>query len=512
MSSSKIPSDQDPLVLSFGYEHWVKAESLEQDPSSSIDDLAQSALRASASVHPDQQRSRAKASEALHQQPPVSAFGVWAQVKGSAAQDAAPSDRDLLEMSFGCEHWVKAESSEQDQDFPQVTVTDRPPVSRPTAQGAPPATTTTLDPDAPYQQPPASGVWAQVNETFAQALPPATTTEQYYPPVTISFVSPSLGQNARCQQLSASGERTPKSQTTAQALPPATTTEQYYPPVTLTTYPPRLPAEYLAGLDPQQRAWAQLEEKTKSFPFEYIEGLRLQRFDNIWCPQQSAVKVAGEHIIHANWVKLDGSRKKFIASQAPRSDDMGLFWKLALDRSVEMSIVDLSNASDRKFDKSRECVKEYCPLKLNESKTYTYDPGKKITVTLIDEKTVGQGKMYTYNVSENPPGGVKVTRPVVRYHFPTWPDGGDLPLNTFKEILSIVESPDFRQGTTLVHCRAGVGRTGCVITAIFLKEKILSGEINRDNFLEELQKLILELRMQRGPSFVQRKEQFELPL
>ena len=104
------------------------------------------------------------------------------------------------------------------------------------------------------------------------------------------------------------------------------------------------------------------------------------------------------------------------------------------------------------------------------------------------------------------------SRTIMRYRFPTWKDDEVLPLNTFKEIVDMVDDQEFCLGDrpVLVHCHAGVGRTGCVIAAIFLKEKIFNGEITKENFFEKLQELILELRKQRGPLFVQKEGQFNL--
>ena len=118
------------------------------------------------------------------------------------------------------------------------------------------------------------------------------------------------------------------------------------------------------------------------------------------------------------------------------------------------------------------------------------------------------GKKYTYNVSGTIPGVGNVVRPVVRYHFNDWPDGGDLPLDKFNEVISIAES--LGGEPTLVHCRAGVGRTGCVITALLLKEKILKGTITTENFFEKLVELVLQLREKRGPSFIQTERQWNL--
>jgi protein tyrosine phosphatase len=100
---------------------------------------------------------------------------------------------------------------------------------------------------------------------------------------------------------------------------------------------------------------------------------------------------------------------------------------------------------------------------------------------------------------------------IVRYHFYGWPERGVITSDELDRLLNNME-PFYPNPSDLiwVHCFAGVGRTGVVITAFTLKEKIKKGFVNRENLDTALEEMILEFRKQRGACFVQTREQLGL--
>lgn len=78
-----------------------------------------------------------------------------------------------------------------------------------------------------------------------------------------------------------------------------------------------------------------------------------------------------------------------------------------------------------------------------------------------------------------------------------------------------IQEPD--EATLLVHCYAGIGRTGTFITALLLKYLIENSSLGDNEHPSEwleknLVDIVLKMREERSPRFVQTKEQFKLLL
>lgn len=243
-----------------------------------------------------------------------------------------------------------------------------------------------------------------------------------------------------------------------------------------------------------QDPWECLEQMTQK-QLENQEFLPLNdrhRFFDIRCPQDTAIQVDGEYL-HANDVGKTISCHPLIASQAPLEAEQELFWKAVFHRNT--TIVDLTNLHDQKY----QGVDPYYPKHFQESRRYG----------IMRVKLVGiLNNTYTYQVQNTKTGEEKTIR---RHHFSTWPDHGCIPLDDLRILVSRIKTLAPNPSDPIwIHCRAGIGRTGTLMTAFILKEKQEKGEINLKHFDAFLVDLILQLRSDRGPDFVQRKEQFEL--
>lgn len=241
--------------------------------------------------------------------------------------------------------------------------------------------------------------------------------------------------------------------------------------------------------------WSHLEQETQT-QLQRLEFLSTEdlnhRFFNILCPRKTAIAISGQYL-HANKVGEGVTQRSFVASQAPLTEDYDTFWQAIFESGP--TIFDLTTIEDQ-IDGG---VTEYYPEELNQ--TIKCGP---ISIKLIKVSD----RTYTYQIENIETGVVKN---INRFHYADWKDLDTVSLPALNFLVQEVETLSPNPKNLLwIHCRAGVGRTGTLITALVLKEKIQCGEINKGNLEASLGNIIIELRKQRGPAFVQQKNQLNL--
>ncbi|XP_075044785.1 receptor-type tyrosine-protein phosphatase eta-like [Mixophyes fleayi] len=156
--------------------------------------------------------------------------------------------------------------------------------------------------------------------------------------------------------------------------------------------------------------------------------------------------------INASYIPGYRTEKEFIAAQNPLLETVSVFWCMIWENQIN-TIVMLSKCLEN--DKVQS--EEYWPS--SEDKTFG-----DIKVTLISENTLHDWTVRDFKVTN-----VKnsETRQVRQFHFMSWTENGDL--NERDILLQFINlvlkhrkeySPNC---PTLVHCRAGAGRSGIFI-------------------------------------------------
>lgn len=231
--------------------------------------------------------------------------------------------------------------------------------------------------------------------------------------------------------------------------------------------------------------------------FESTNGTHevYSRYQNVKCPRDTAVMVNGSYI-HANYVRDGLSNREFVATQLPCLLDHGrrLFWTFVYDNTCQ--IFDLHSQND-----VSPCD-IYYPEIVGEIKIISPD----MCVKLLHFTESATDHTAEYELSD----GSGTSKKIMRYHYSAWPDGTAISTRTLDGLVSKLETSF--PSNTLIHCMAGVGRTGTLITAYFLKEKIRERKIVRENVEDQLVDLIVRLRRQRGERFIHTFAQFRLLL
>ncbi|XP_068211082.1 tyrosine-protein phosphatase 10D-like [Palaemon carinicauda] len=179
------------------------------------------------------------------------------------------------------------------------------------------------------------------------------------------------------------------------------------------------------------------------------------RFTNILPYDITRVKLQptddeeGSDYINANYVSGYNSPREFIVTQGPLPSTCDDFWRMCWE-SNSRAIIMLTQCIER----GRERCHHYWPY--DRRPIYYGD----IRVAIVKEQQFPDWNISEFNVSKG-----EVCRIVRHFHFTTWPDFGvpDPPhtLVSFVREFRQIIGPDPKP--IIVHCSAGVGRSGTFI-------------------------------------------------
>nr|XP_033961743.1 receptor-type tyrosine-protein phosphatase delta-like isoform X28 [Pseudochaenichthys georgianus] len=189
------------------------------------------------------------------------------------------------------------------------------------------------------------------------------------------------------------------------------------------------------------------------------------RYANVIAYDHSRVLLAaidgipGSDYINANYI--DGYRKQnaYIATQGALPETFGEFWRMIWEQRSAI-IVMMTKLEER----SRVKCDQYWPTRATE--TYGL-----IQVSLLDTVELATYCVRTFSLFKN---GSSEKREVRQFQFTAWPDHGvpehPTPFLAFLRRVKACNPPD--AGPMVVHCSAGVGRTGCFIVIDAMMERI----------------------------------------
>ncbi|XP_066594024.1 tyrosine-protein phosphatase 69D isoform X2 [Prorops nasuta] len=199
---------------------------------------------------------------------------------------------------------------------------------------------------------------------------------------------------------------------------------------------------------------------------ESRENLYKNRYPDIKCYDQTRVRLAqidgicGSDYINANFVLGYKERKKFICAQGPMENTVCDYWRMIWEQHLELILM-LTNLEE--YSKTK-CAK-YWPDK-GETKNFG-----DITVEHNRESTYSD---YVVRELKMTRVGERDSRTIVQYHFLVWKDfmAPEHPHAILKFIKRVNEAYSLEKGPILVHCSAGVGRTGTLVALDSLTQQL----------------------------------------
>ncbi|XP_051275760.1 receptor-type tyrosine-protein phosphatase O isoform X2 [Dicentrarchus labrax] len=219
------------------------------------------------------------------------------------------------------------------------------------------------------------------------------------------------------------------------------------------------------------------------------------RYTNILPYDFSRVKLISMHndegsdYINANYIPGYKHTKEYIATQGPLPETRNDFWKMVLQQKSPI-VVMLTQCNERR----RVKCDHYWP--------FTDEPVMygEISVEMLSESESPEWTIRKFRL-----GYADESQDVLHLNYTSWPDHGVPTVNAIESILQFVhivrQQANRTKDPIIVHCSAGVGRTGTFIALDRLMQHI------REHEFADILGMVSEMRSHRL-SMVQTEEQY----
>ncbi|UMM21333.1 hypothetical protein L5515_003057 [Caenorhabditis briggsae] len=243
------------------------------------------------------------------------------------------------------------------------------------------------------------------------------------------------------------------------------------------------------GIDGLAKQYRKLDAQLdSSLSFDAFKiNMHKNRYSDVVCRDNTRVKLTidasnqGDYI-HANYVKNPYLHNTFICTQGPLQYTTHDFWRMVFQERAQ-SILMLC----RVIEEGRPKCVMYWPSN-GEEETYGCIRVKNMGESSDEFEVVNLAVTFVPDdVAANEQPADKSELRVNLIKWPNWPDRGvpDEKCHTVPQRLLA----QVRQGPCVVHCSAGIGRTGCVVALEFAYTRLNKGvKVDFEEIANELRK------------------------
>lgn len=238
-----------------------------------------------------------------------------------------------------------------------------------------------------------------------------------------------------------------------------------------------------------QNLYNEIRNQASEYPYRVAKlpvNRNLNRYRDVSPYDHSRVKLENSEndYINASLVMVEEAQRTYILSQGPLRNTCGHFWLMIWEQCTKAVIM-----LNRVIEKGSEKCAQYWPTAEELQMSFT-DTG--FVVRLLSEE---DQSYYTIRVLELQNTVTGESREIYHFHYTTWPDFGvpESPASFLNFLFKVRESGslDPEHGPSVVHCSAGIGRSGTfalVDTCLVLMDR------RKNPSSVDIQKVLLDMR------------------
>ncbi|CAL8338910.1 tyrosine-protein phosphatase non-receptor type 2a [Gadus morhua] len=238
-----------------------------------------------------------------------------------------------------------------------------------------------------------------------------------------------------------------------------------------------------------QNIYNEIRNQASKYPYKVAKlpaNRNLNRYRDVSPYDHSRVRLENcdNDYINASLVTVEEAQRAYILSQGPLRNTCGHFWLMIWEQCCKAVIM-----LNRVIEKGSEKCAQYWPTAQEQQISFT-DTGLVVRLLLEEDQSY-----FTIRLLQLQNKKTGESREIYHFHYTAWPDFGvpESPAAFLKFLLKVRESGSLgpEHGPSVVHCSAGIGRSGTfslVDTCLVLMAK------REDISSIDIQKVLLDMR------------------